>query len=385
MNRLGGMDSIKALEIALLLFTLGLVIWGVSFGGFKKIDFVMNLLPGFNNSAPDGTSIVGVNMETGGLEYFTGDKWREIDSKTDKFVLGSYEVDPSILNNKISSFYLDSERRPKEFSLEINSWRYWDVYMWGLDFKRVSFVRPKVKEGFVNTERILVKGESLEIGYDNDGEIKPKDLQDVDLNIGYLPRFAEVEVDENPQAVAQVISWRDSILEDNKCEKFLDLTVKVNKEEKPLRYAVRKVDNYIFIDLNKPVYEGKKQEWDKEDCFGVENYEDDKNVDVDLKYSVKVNFKEKGDYFFSKDIDSFVVFDSLKNSWSYFNFGQIARDEYSRLHGSSLYEGIILLRKLKMRKKGIAYDSLMNIMLWVIILILAGLSLYFLFKRFGLR
>ncbi|MBS3082268.1 hypothetical protein J4416_05085, partial [Candidatus Pacearchaeota archaeon] len=274
MNRLGGMDSIKALEIALLLFTLGLVIWGVSFGGFKKIDFVMNLLPGFNNSAPDGTSIVGVNMETGGLEYFTGDKWREIDSKTDKFVLGSYEVDPSILNNKISSFYLDSERRPKEFSLEINSWRYWDVYMWGLDFKRVSFVRPKVKEGFVNTERILVKGESLEIGYDNDGEIKPKDLQDVDLNIGYLPRFAEVEVDENPQAVAQVISWRDSILEDNKCEKFLDLTVKVNKEEKPLRYAVRKVDNYIFIDLNKPVYEGKKQEWDKEDCFGVENYED---------------------------------------------------------------------------------------------------------------
>ena len=258
-------------------------------------------------------------------------------------VLGSYEVDPSILNNKISSFYLDSERRPKEFSLEINSWRYWDVYMWGLDFKRVSFVRPKVKEGFVNTERILVKGESLEIGYDNDGEIKPKDLQDVDLNIGYLPRFAEVEVDENPQAVAQVISWRDSILEDNKCEKFLDLTVKVNKEEKPLRYAVRKVDNYIFIDLNKPVYEGKKQEWDKEDCFGVENYEDDKNVDVDLKYSVKVNFKEKGDYFFSKDIDSFVVFDSLKNSWSYFNFGQIARDEYSRLHGRSLYEGLNLL------------------------------------------
>ena len=38
-----------------------------------------------------------------------------------------------------------------------------------------------------------------------------------------------------------------------------------------------------------------------------------------------------------------------------------------------------------MHKKGIAYDSLMNIMLWVIILILAGLSLYFLFKRFGLR
>jgi len=38
-----------------------------------------------------------------------------------------------------------------------------------------------------------------------------------------------------------------------------------------------------------------------------------------------------------------------------------------------------------MNKKGFAFDNLINILLWILILILAGFSIYFLFKRFGLR
>ena len=38
-----------------------------------------------------------------------------------------------------------------------------------------------------------------------------------------------------------------------------------------------------------------------------------------------------------------------------------------------------------MKRRGFAEDSVMNIILWILILILAGFSVYLLFKRFGLR
>ncbi len=37
-----------------------------------------------------------------------------------------------------------------------------------------------------------------------------------------------------------------------------------------------------------------------------------------------------------------------------------------------------------MDRKGFAFDSLTNIMLWVLIVLLAGFSIYSLFKKFGL-
>jgi len=37
-----------------------------------------------------------------------------------------------------------------------------------------------------------------------------------------------------------------------------------------------------------------------------------------------------------------------------------------------------------MCKRGIAFESVVNTMLWVLILVLAGFSIYSLFKRFGL-
>jgi uncharacterized membrane protein (DUF373 family) len=36
-------------------------------------------------------------------------------------------------------------------------------------------------------------------------------------------------------------------------------------------------------------------------------------------------------------------------------------------------------------KRGFAFDNMTNIILWVIILVLAGFSIYALFKKFGLR
>jgi len=39
----------------------------------------------------------------------------------------------------------------------------------------------------------------------------------------------------------------------------------------------------------------------------------------------------------------------------------------------------------KMNKKGFAFESITKLVLWIMFLILAGASIYFLFKRFGLR
>ena len=62
--------------------------------------------------------------------------------------------------------------------------------------------------------------------------------------------------------------------------------------EKNKDHTVRKVDNYIFVDLSKPVSEGKSQEYDKLNCLGIVDYEDkeDRNkwendADATIKYS----------------------------------------------------------------------------------------------------
>ena len=85
-------------------------------------------------------------------------------------------------------------------------------------------------------------------------------------------------------------TWRDSILQGNKCEKFFYFSgLKENKQISDNKYTVRKVDNYLFVDLGKPVISGKDEKWANDDCFGVENYADDGARDV-AKFSIHVAF-----------------------------------------------------------------------------------------------
>src|SRR3989338_10875466 len=78
--------------------------------GAGKINIVTDwarLLPGFNETIPEGTSIVGVNLETNDLMYFTGEKWRkiELDAKNPDFVMGSYEFKPDGMKSSLEGFY----------------------------------------------------------------------------------------------------------------------------------------------------------------------------------------------------------------------------------------------------------------------------------------
>jgi hypothetical protein len=38
-----------------------------------------------------------------------------------------------------------------------------------------------------------------------------------------------------------------------------------------------------------------------------------------------------------------------------------------------------------MKRKGIAQESLMEMILWILLIVIAGFSLWFLFKKFGIR
>ena len=94
----------------------------------------------------------------------------------------------------------------------------------------------------------------------------------------------------------EVISWRDSILEGNSCEKFVVLDAGFsNVKDSPkklLSYTVRKVDQYILVELDRPVLDTSNEKWQKEDCFKVEQYDDTLIDRKDWKNEVSVRFQD---------------------------------------------------------------------------------------------
>mgnify|MGYP001612224803 FL=1 len=285
-NRLGDVRTIWIYGILAVLVLAG------GLQGAGKIDIVTDwarLLPGFNQTIPEGTSIVGVNLATNDLMYFTGEKWRKIDIPKDNggFVMGSYDFKPENMVLALSRFYFLSERRPSKLNLEINEWRYWEVVNGESKFSTVK-INPHIKKIFIKNEKIPESNEYIDIDYANNRFYGKYSVSDI-----YTPFVAEIEYEKYPEKVAQVLAWRDSILEGEKCEKFLSLKVDEKKQgEKEKSYTVRKVDNYLFVDLSKSVYEGKSQEYDKLNCLGIVDYEDkeDRNkwendADATIKYS----------------------------------------------------------------------------------------------------
>src|SRR3989338_1375453 len=245
----------------LAVFVLWMVLYGF-WDWIAEITFVAKLLPGFNSTASEGTNLVGINLENRDFfGYFTGESWRAIKDKDKNYILNDYEFLPSDFNKKLTAFY-NSERRPQKLVLEVNSWRYWEALS-------PTSIILLVKKTFRDNEKIPQPLEGIYLDYH--GNAKP-------LIFGnYFPSFMESEINENQLLIKKVVEWRDSILENNKCEKFLTLSFKENGVGKTEKYTVRKLDNYVFVDLSKPIIGGKKQEWDKEDCFGFENYDDEKN------------------------------------------------------------------------------------------------------------
>ncbi|MBS3084157.1 hypothetical protein J4423_05105 [Candidatus Pacearchaeota archaeon] len=238
---------------------------------FKSIYSFFGFFPDdFGEPISDGTSIVGVNLKDDQLQYYTGEEWRDINSKKngELFPMGKYEFEPALFKKSIEDFYLYSERRPKALSISVNDWRYWVVEIGDFGYDNLNRYNLKIASHI--KKRFKVKDLYNEPIYYND---KISDIVKVDYSF-YVLAFQEYN--KYKDKFVQAISWRDSILEDGNCERFLELNLDENKKGMGKKlYTVRKVGQYIFVDLSEPVYGVAVEKWKNESCFGVKNYVDD--------------------------------------------------------------------------------------------------------------
>ncbi len=189
-------------------------------------------------------------MVSGNLEYYTGEAFKKFPDDGVASLAG-YEFNVKDISNEVSSFYFDTTRRPEILIMEINHWRYWIVSL-GKSFDTLGVI-AFTKKGYTGPT-----GESYLIDEKN----------------GYaLSGFAKIDSLEHSKPIEKVSEWRDSILQGNKCEKFLNLKVEENGAEKDISYTVRRVDRYLVIDLTQPVSGTEK--WMDVNCFGFVNYKDD--------------------------------------------------------------------------------------------------------------
>jgi|SRR3989344_1172554 len=333
MRRNGDLRTMTLVGLSAV-FIFGLVFWSFS-DKSEEVTFFTNLFPSFEQEAPDGTSIVGVKLNNGKtLDYFNGEKWKEIKNSEGLYKLGKYELKPDDFKNRLGGFYKGSERRPKQLSLEVNSWRYWDVDPWIFsDGSGIKKITPKIKNTFIKNEFIVFDNEyypeSITLDYNDEVKIISGDT---------FPSFVELDRKEHPELIAKVIGWRDSILEGNKCEKFLELSFKENGVDKTESYTVRKLNDRLFIDLDNPV--SGDQEWNNADCLGIKNYDDknnkildnvNKDVLVDFKYTERASFSNNDENLIwksdstwkynGKDDRSYKILDIMDGSFFLFLWG----------------------------------------------------------------
>ncbi|MBM3232255.1 hypothetical protein FJZ21_02670 [Candidatus Pacearchaeota archaeon] len=311
-------------------------------GGFwKKIEmfvYVANLIPGFNQTAPEGTSIVGVNLENNKLMYFTGEKWREIETKNNNdYFMGSYSFKPQDVKKEIQNFYFNTKREPEKLNMEVNSWRYWEAVNGGR-FDSIVRIYPRVKKDFETKEKIVTFGEYIDLNHINVPNYGFMDsISSVET---YTPLFAKIEYEDpkNAQIIAKILVWKDSILKGNSCEKFLELNIRLDKKDLVGKnFTARRVDNYLFVDLNEPASDLTSEKY-KVGCFEHTNYEDKYEIAWDNpRQDIRFSFKSgrmTGSVLYDKD--------GWRPSFSS-DYGDVNEDSKVINSQNSFYENILFL------------------------------------------
>lgn len=251
------------------------------FPWFGKLIGIADLIPVLGLGEPvKGNGIVGLSLSTGNFEYYNGERFKSFNDQKVSTLAG-YEFNVADTKQKISDFYFKTERRPEKLVIEINHWRYWEVINGGS--KDLSFII-----NFENKDSFEKDG--LEESYEYaelDSYGKPKIFSSYDWST--FPSFAKLEFEENDNKIVDMVAWKDSFLQGNKCEKFLTLKVKQNGTEKDMIYAVRKSEGYLVIDLTSPVSPGTIQKWDNSECFEYNSYIDVKKEITDFSLSFEFN------------------------------------------------------------------------------------------------
>ncbi len=260
-------------------------------GTWKRFAFFITFANffGFESVVPTGTSMIGLNLDRGDLEYFTGEKWVKIKELGEDFHLDVYQFNPNEIKGDISNFYTKTKRYPETFSIDVNHWRYWEENLEENDV----LIYSRSKNGFFPDDSLKYFLRHTDDSLREEG----KTIE------GFTSLFLDFE--KSSEILKKTISWRDSILFGGDCEKFVPLKIKFETPHLSFKqdanqpnvyfYQLRKIDEYLVIDLSEPVEFGREDKY-KESCFEIESFKDiNRNG---WKNSAKVIFsytKYKGD------------------------------------------------------------------------------------------
>lgn len=287
------------------------------FGLWDKLGvfiFGARQLPDFNftNKIPEG-SIIGLNLADGSLRYYIGgESWRVIDSSQQSFLVGLYEFAPGPAQEAFKKFYA-SERRPASFELDASYWRKWTVS--NIVDPGLVVIGSREKNGFPWGDDLRA------LGYINH-------LNIIDEHSGSINNLIfNLDWAQKKELFTPIIAWRDQILEGNACERFVSFEIiqKVGDVNTPKQtvthtYTVRKLGNYLFVDLSRPVSAGATQKWDSTDCFNekiplYDDYRIDRSSWVN-EANLRIDFTYDGSFLFISNKDpAFFLWDPDKKSW----------------------------------------------------------------------
>jgi hypothetical protein len=207
----------------------------------------------------EGLALVGLNLKDGTIRYYTGTEWETIRRlEVSSFEVSNKEFFPQDAWRAFIEFYFETERRPRELNLDFSNYSDW-----------------KVSSGFANPETMETHGYFNPFQLDRDFIyswitilVEPKegyiqtgpDFYFLDARDNFREgNFRNAKVirrsdllDKFGSQIRETIKWRDQILEEGEFEKFINL--KVDGVDK--KYDVKKIDEYIFVDLDRPVQEG---------------------------------------------------------------------------------------------------------------------------------
>jgi hypothetical protein len=279
MKRKGEQNTTFWIITAILSVVVILAVLSFTIKGFHPIDKGLDLI-GFNTTIAEGNGIIGLSLTSGNLEYFNGERFEKFSNQEVSTIAG-YEFNPIEVQQTINNFYFKTERKPAQLVMDINHWRYWEVNNGNskdlnliINFKNKNSLGKEDSYEYVEFD---AKGNPQVYG----------NYRNLDF-----PKFAKIELADNSDKIAQIMSWKDSIVQGGKCEKFLKLNVKQNGVEKELNYLVRKTEGYLVIDLAQPITNGLVEKWMNTTCFEFNDYVDDEKFDI-TKHQIRISFKDK--------------------------------------------------------------------------------------------
>lgn len=277
MNR-KGIETLVILTgvIALALAAVILIYLGATYTGDEGFINKFNIsIPGFGSSSietQEGTAKIALDLRTRELKYFTGSKWAAVPKDKETLKLGEISIDTRQTSDIIHDFYTKTSRKKehtfyaKDLSRKLSIASSDAVF----HFDKKSY-RPDNSGANRQTKYYIDSGYYVQV-FDAvpEGYIS---LEERDRRIGVLLSsdnkwYVQSRNVYKGASIKQrkiyadffesIKKWRDQILKDGDCEKFIELRIKEGDVEKEQKYEVEGDYPYLIIDLNEQV-EGQEK------------------------------------------------------------------------------------------------------------------------------